>query len=80
MTHAAQPPHGSRLLEGAGTDGQGARLVARTLFREMRRSGFSHREVLALADELLGCLCATVRCGAGAGAPADSRKSEPLGE
>jgi hypothetical protein len=46
---------------GANGDQRGPRLVARTLFREMQRSGFTHGQVLAVADELLGCLCAVAR-------------------
>jgi hypothetical protein len=46
---------------GAKGDQRGPRLVARTLFREMQRSGFTHGQVLAVADELLGCLCAVAR-------------------
>ncbi|MEK6715860.1 MAG: hypothetical protein AABZ16_00025 [candidate division NC10 bacterium] len=76
MNLASDRPHESRLLDGAGADGQGARLVARTLFREMQRSGFTHGQVLAVADELLGCLCATVRGREAAGAPTNSRGSE----
>jgi hypothetical protein len=52
-------PQATWLLEAAGSDGRGARLVARTLFKEMQRSGFTRHQVLAVADELLGCLCAT---------------------
>lgn len=48
-------------LLGANGDQRGPRLVARTLFREMQRSGFTHGQVLAMADELLGCLCAVAR-------------------
>jgi hypothetical protein len=48
-------------LVGANGDQRGPRLVARTLFREMQRSGFTHGQVLAVADELLGCLCALAR-------------------
>lgn len=76
MNLASDRPQGSRLLEGAGADGQGARLVARTLFRELQRSGFSHSQVVAVVDELLGCLCATVRGREAAGAPTNSRGSE----
>lgn len=48
-------------LIGANGDQRAPRLVARTLFREMQRSGFTHGQVLAVADELLGCLCAVAR-------------------
>jgi len=50
-----------QFLIGANGDQRGPRLVARTLFREMQRSGFTHGQVLAVADELLGCLCAVAR-------------------
>jgi hypothetical protein len=52
---------GSHLFLGTNGDQRGPRLVARTLFREMQRSGFTHGQVLAVADELLGCLCAAAR-------------------
>ncbi|MBI2114309.1 MAG: hypothetical protein HYT85_04380 [candidate division NC10 bacterium] len=78
MSVASERPGGSRLLHGVGADGQGARLVARTLFREMQRSGFTHGQVLAVADELLGCLCATVRGREAAGAPTDPREPEQI--
>ena len=51
----------SQFLIGANGEQRGPRLVARTLFREMQRSGFTHGQVLAVADELLGCLCAVAR-------------------
>jgi hypothetical protein len=50
-----------QFLMGANGDQRGPRLVARTLFREMQRSGFTPGQVLAVADELLGCLCAVTR-------------------
>jgi hypothetical protein len=50
-----------QFLMGANGDQRGPRLMARTLFREMQRSGFTHGQVLAVADELLGCLCAATR-------------------
>lgn len=55
-----------QFLIGANGDQRGPRLVARTLFREMQRSGFTHGQVLAVADELLGCLCAVARSRDGA--------------
>ena len=51
----------SQFLFGANGEQRGPRLMARTLFREMQRSGFTHGQVLAVADELLGCLCAVAR-------------------
>ena len=51
----------SQFLVGANGEQRGPRLVARTLFREMQRSGFTHGQVLAVADELLSCLCAVAR-------------------
>ena len=51
----------SQVLIGTNGEQRGPRLVARTLFREMQRSGFTHGQVLAVADELLGCLCAVAR-------------------
>jgi len=50
-----------QFLVGANGEQRGPRLVARTLFREMQRSGFTHGQVLAVADELLSCLCAVAR-------------------
>lgn len=76
MNVASDRARGSGLLDGAGTGGRGARLVARTLFREMQRSGFSHGQVLAVVDELLGCLCAKVREREEAGAPVNSWEPE----
>lgn len=80
MSPALDRAQGSSLLDGRGHDGRGARLVARTLFREMQRSGFTHSQVLAVADELLGCLCATARSGGKAVAPADSREPDATRE
>lgn len=40
---------------------KGARLVARTFYRELRRAGFADRHIMAVADELLGCLTASLR-------------------
>jgi hypothetical protein len=80
MNPAPDRPEGRRLLEGAGMDGRGARLVARTLFREMQRSGFTHRQVLAVADELLGCLCGTARPREEAGPPTESWEPDGTGD
>ncbi len=41
--------------------GKGARLVARTFYRELRQAGFADRDIMTIADELLGCLTATLR-------------------
>lgn len=76
MSLALDRVQGSWLLEGTGSDARGARLVARTLFREMQRSGFTHSQVLAVADELLGCLCATARSRGEPSPAADSRESD----
>ncbi len=76
MSLALDRVQGSWLLEGTGSDARGARLVARTLFREMQRSGFTHSQVLAVADELLGCLCATARSRGKPSSAADSRESD----
>ncbi len=73
MSLAMDRERASPLLEGAATDGRGARLVARTLFRELQRSGYTNHQVLAFADELLGCLCATVRSREEAVAPPESQ-------
>jgi hypothetical protein len=72
MSLALDRPQTSWIMDAARSDGKGARLVARTLFREMQRSGFTHEQVLAVADELLGCLCATVRSGEETVAPASA--------
>ncbi len=40
---------------------KGARLVARTFYRELRGAGFGDREIMAIADEMLGCLTAHLR-------------------
>ena len=39
---------------------RGARLLARTFYRELRRAGFADRDIMAVADELLGCLVASL--------------------
>ena len=80
MSLAANRPAGSRLLEGTGRDGRGARLVARTLFREMQRSGFTRGQVLAVADELLGCLCAATGTREEPVAPEDSWEPDGTGD
>ena len=41
--------------------GKGARLVARSFYRELRQAGFADHDIMAIADELLGCLAATLR-------------------
>jgi hypothetical protein len=59
MNPAPDGPPPTWVRHAAAANGRGARLVARTLFKEMQRSGFSQQEILAVADELLGCLCAS---------------------
>ena len=80
MSLVSDHARGSSLLEGAGRDGGGARLVARTLFREMQRSGFTRGQVLAVADELLGCLCATAGSGEQPTAPSESWEPDGTGD
>lgn len=40
---------------------KGARVVARSFYRELRRAGYAEREIMAIADELLGCLVVSLR-------------------
>ena len=80
MSLAPDHAQGSRLLEGAERDGRGARLVARTLFQEMQRSGFTRGQVLAVADELLGCLCATASVGEQPVSASDSWEPDGTGD
>lgn len=80
MSLAPDRPQTAGLLEGSGADGRGARLIARTLFREMQRSGFTHQQVLTVADELLGCLCATVGQGEAEGASKEHREPDGTGD
>ncbi len=40
----------------AGEPKKGARLIARTFYRELRRGGWTDADIMAIADELLGCL------------------------
>jgi len=37
---------------------KGARLIARTFYRELRRAGWADQDIMTVADELLGCLIA----------------------
>jgi len=48
-------------LRGMAETANRARLVARSFYREMRRAGFADRDIVTAADELLGCLAATLR-------------------
>lgn len=80
MSLASERLQGNWLLDGAGTDGRGARLVARTLFREMQRSGFTRGQVLAVADELLGCLCAAAASAKEATKPGDPGEPDGTAE
>ncbi len=45
----------------AADPGKGARLMARSFYRELRRAGFADRDIMTIADELLGCLMASLR-------------------
>jgi len=56
---------------------KGARLVARTFYRELRRAGFADRHIMAVADELLGCLTASLREVRRKGEAAAQRLGEP---
>jgi hypothetical protein len=40
---------------------KGARLIARAFYRELRRGGYEDRDIMAIADEMLGCLTAHLR-------------------
>jgi hypothetical protein len=42
-------------------------ILARTIYRELRGSGFEARDVIALAGELLGQVTSEVRKGGGRG-------------
>jgi hypothetical protein len=42
-------------------------ILARTIYRELRSSGFEARDVIALAGELLGQVTTEVRRGRGSG-------------
>lgn len=80
VTLASNHPRATWILEAAGEDGRGARLIARTLFKEMQRSGFSHHQILAVADELLGCLCAKAEVATLQEPSADSWEPDGTGD
>jgi len=42
-------------------DPRAARILAKTIYRELRGSGFSERDVMALAGELLGLVASEVK-------------------
>ena len=39
---------------GVGRDGRGLKILAKTIYRELRAAGYEERDVVALAGELLG--------------------------
>jgi hypothetical protein len=45
----------------APNDPRAARILAKTIYRELRGSGFSERDVMALAGELLALVASEVR-------------------
>ncbi len=47
-------------LPGAG-DARGTRILAKTIYRELRNAGLSEREVLAIATELLSQTAADLK-------------------
>jgi hypothetical protein len=80
MNSGTHHPHTTWLQEAAGADGRGPRLIARTLFKEMQRSGFTRYQVLAVADELLDCLCASRGQTEAAPAPLDNWEPDGTGD
>jgi hypothetical protein len=44
-----------------GRDGRAARILARSLFRDMRQSGYSSPQILALATELIDLVTKEMR-------------------
>lgn len=40
---------------------KGARIIARTFYRELRRAGWADGDIMAIADELLACLLASLQ-------------------
>jgi hypothetical protein len=57
---AEQLPESTPRPLGLG-DARSSRILAKTIYRELRASGLDEREVLALASELLGLVAAEVR-------------------
>lgn len=51
------------VFSGLSTSGdpRGTRILARTIYRELRNAGLSEREVLAVATELLGQTAADLK-------------------
>ncbi len=56
----AGAPIGARIQRIAAHPKKGARLIARTFYRELRRAGWADQDIMAIADELLGCLLASL--------------------
>ena len=52
---------GENLQRVANRPDKGARLIARAFYRELRRGGYGDRDIMAIADEMLGCLTAHLR-------------------
>ena len=49
----------------APNDPRAARILAKTIYRELRGSGFSERDVMALAGELLSLVTSEVKAQPG---------------
>ena len=49
-----------RIQRIAAEPKKGARLIARTFYRELRRAGWADNDIMAIADELLACLLASL--------------------
>lgn len=45
------------------SDPRALRILAKTIFRELRSSGYSSRQLMELASELLGCVTAEMKSG-----------------
>jgi hypothetical protein len=56
----AGAPIGARIQRIAAQPKKGARLIARTFYRELRRAGWADQDIMAIADELLACLLASL--------------------
>lgn len=53
--------HDASSLGPAAHDGRALRILAKTIYRELRQSGLDEHDVLSLAGELLGLVAADVR-------------------
>ena len=42
------------LAQGAGRDARALKILAKTIYRELRATGYTEKDVMALAGELLG--------------------------